>query len=73
MRDFHMPLRDGFEVMQESIAVGEIPPEKFILITGSGISSEQVGSNIEKVRGLGVERALRKPFKLEEIMKVLEN
>ena len=66
--DLAMPNFSGRDVLKELGKMGDLKKQPIILFTASTISD----SEIEELKKLGVKKCLRKPAKLETVVKTLE-
>lgn len=64
--DIKMPVMGGLELLKRLKEKGRLP---FTIVTSAYLSDEA----IEKAHEAGVKECIRKPFKIEEILKVVRN
>lgn len=63
--DLRMPIMGGLELLKRLKEEGLLP---FTIVTSAYLSDEA----IEKAEEVGVQRCIRKPFKIEEILEVVK-
>jgi len=64
--DINMPEMSGMEMVEKMAADGQLPTQPVIIL-----STERNAERIDRLRALGVRAYLKKPFKPEDLKKVV--